>query len=206
MTNISTKQWQNSVAPRHRPYSSNSSIRSVIHGPNIEDIEEQLRMLEMNDRFSEKYKSTPSNVDKIPFSNLSTRAASQSDFFRSSNAVPIQYDSAKFSTSEEKVRKRPAKLRQPRPKTCIASFPVRKSDPSHPSRSISSSASDLDISKAKRFSSAKDNGYHAPIREAEEEESLAQRHEWAIRTADRFLEHDADSQLSNLVSGSNSNS
>lgn len=51
-----------SVAPlRRRPYSHTSSIKSIIHGPNIEDVEEELQKLELEQEALLRTRQRPSS-------------------------------------------------------------------------------------------------------------------------------------------------
>ena len=158
-----------SLSSNRRPYSTTTSIKSIIHGPSIENLEQELRKLEVaqeSARILSARSSKHSNNDKTNLVDVGRLSvASRGSIYSNTN------NSGTYKSTQ---------IKKQRPKTCIASFPSRESVNS---RDSALDYHDVHNIKYKRNKCSRPaTAFHQPLVEVGENETLQQRHRWAIRS------------------------
>ena len=174
-------QWPVQSAPvrRRRPYSTGSSIKSIIHGPNIEDIEEELRKLELKEtvhtarpvssiRMCNGTLANPNNPvnDVEPTKRRASTASVVSHSVLSGYIRPASKDSLDRRNKQ-------------RPKTCAANFPLREKSERYLLNNLSRRSTAIELLPSKLV--IPKNGGVFGFKIADPNETLAERHEWRIR-------------------------
>lgn len=166
---------------RHRPYSNTSSIKSIIHGPSLQDIEEELRKLEMeDDRLNSKAASSSGYNSARTSVNQRDNNKHETSCQRSRSSPSLESDCARsgyFSARSSDIVHE--KQKQKRPKTCAANFPMRTKTKLNNPINVSKYSSERALLPSKYYINT--NEVNDEFRRARANESLSERHEWRIR-------------------------